>query len=374
MAKPLRALKSATDVRPEILFNWDELSLPMLLVSADEKIQGNLAFAERFTSGAIEIAQKDSKVIPLPGRNHTLTSQVLAQFGFHEQVELKSRNTSFLVDLEVIKAPPAIGQALIVVRDSRAKTELEEELADSHLEIARLHQTMVHNAKLTSLGELSAGLAHELNQPLQAILGYAEELKSGALSKETETEFLDDLAQAARTMADIVRTFRSFARDAREEATDVALSEVIRQAMKLTKQSLMVANTDLEISPFTREFFFKGNASQMIEVIVNFINNAKDAISSTPEKRGKINISLGHTADGATYLDVADNGSGIPEEIKDRIFDPFFTTKGPDQGTGLGLSIVHKICTQFNIRIEIFSELKKGTVFRLIFPKQEEHA
>ncbi len=372
MAKPLRALKSAVDVRPEILFNWNEISLPMLLVSQDETIQGNLAFAERFTSGAIEIARKDSKVIPLPGRNHTLTSQVLAQFGFHEQVELKSREASFLVDLEIVKAPTEIGKALIVVRDSREKTELEEDLADAHLEVARLHQTMVHNAKLTALGELSAGLAHELNQPLQAILGYAEELKSGQLTKDTESEFLDDLAQAARTMADIVRTFRSFARDAREETTDVSLGEVIRQAMKLTRQSLLVSNTDLEITPTTQEFFFKGNASQMIEVLVNFINNAKDAIGATPEKRGRIRITQGLTPTNETCLDIEDNGSGIPEEIRERIFDPFFTTKGPDQGTGLGLSIVHKICTQFHIRIELHTELKTGTRFRLIFPKQKE--
>jgi signal transduction histidine kinase len=371
MAKPLRAIQPTPETKSSILLNWDELSLPMLLVSSNEKVQGNQAFSERFTSEAIHVTPQDSKVIPLPGRNHTLTSQVLSQFGLHEQVELKSRKASFLVDLEVIQAPKDIGQALIIVRDARAKTELEEDLADSHLEIARLHQTMVHNSKLTALGELSAGLAHELNQPLQAILGYSAELQSGGLSAETQKEFLDDLVQAARTMADIVRTFRSFARDAKEEATDVALSEVIRQAIKLTRQSLLVANTDVEVAPQIKEFFFQGNSTQMIEVFVNLINNAKDAIGATPEKRGKIRITQGRTAAEETCLDITDNGSGITDEIKERIFDPFFTTKGPDQGTGLGLSIVHKICTQFQIRIEVISELGKGTTFRLIFPKKK---
>ena len=220
--------------------------------------------------------------------------------------------------------------------------------------------------RLASLGSLSAGIAHEINNPIGIITSRIELMLIDAAEHALPPPVVEDLHvlhRNAMRVASIAQRFLSFARQSPAERSSVELNRVVAQTVELVERQMgtglsIVTRLD-ETSPPVL-----GHANALQQVLLNLIVNARDAM----EGHGEIRIATGVAADrpGRVWLQVTDTGPGIPPEAMSRIFDPFYTTK--PSGTGLGLSVSYGIIQDHNGTIDVESAPGKGTTFLLTFP------
>lgn len=223
-------------------------------------------------------------------------------------------------------------------------TERTRELSEANDQLRRAQAELVQAGKLSALGQMSAGISHELNQPLMAIQSYAE--NAGLFLEREEparaAENLGRISDLARRMGRIIRNLRAFARQENEAMSDVDLVAVVAAALELTEARLRTASVRVDWTPPARPVRVRGGEVRLQQVLVNLLANAADAMAGG----GTVTIRLAR-ADGRVRLSVADTGPGIAEP--DRIFDPFYSTKevGASEGMGLGLSISYGIVQSF---------------------------
>ncbi len=283
--------------------------------------------------------------------------------------QVRAGGASFFVNLRASYGEH-MGRKAVIATTSDVSATIEAE------------QRLIQAAKMATLGEMSAGVAHELNQPLsvigtagnfltkQAARGTGPDL---AVLKEVSQELLDQVDRAKR----IIDHLREFGRKAKVERGRVELGEPIRGVFHLLGQQLRLhdVGVDCEVAPDLPPIW--GETNRLEQVFINLVLNARDAI----EKRrlqgdkfeGLINIRA-WAEDDQVRVSVRDNGSGIPEEDLGRIFEPFYTTKEVGKGTGLGLSISFGIVRDYNGTIEVSSQLGQGTTFLVSFPRAREEA
>lgn len=222
--------------------------------------------------------------------------------------------------------------------------ERTRELTEANDQLHRAQAELVQAGKLSALGQMSAGISHELNQPLMAIQSYAE--NAGLLLERAEparaAENLGRISDLARRMGRIIKNLRAFARQESEGMSDVDLVAVIAAALELTEARLRAAGVGVDWTPPARPVRVRGGEVRLQQVLVNLLANAADAM----EGGGTVRIRIDR-AGGRVRLSVADTGPGIAEP--DRIFDPFYSTKevGASEGMGLGLSISYGIVQSF---------------------------
>jgi C4-dicarboxylate-specific signal transduction histidine kinase len=223
--------------------------------------------------------------------------------------------------------------------------------------------------KLATVGTLAGGVAHEINNPLTAILTNVQMLLStGELDKES----LEIIEEATKRCKTIVQKLMTYAQKPMESTMfyKINLLEVVNTAVNFLKFHLEQDNIKIIVNGHQGDYLVKGNHNELEQVITNIILNAKDAIKQI-NKSGIVEINLSQDEDSVN-LAIKDEGKGIPQEIVPRIFDPFFTTKEVGKGLGLGLSICQAIIDKHNGKITVESEPNKGSVFTVQLPRVKE--
>ncbi len=228
---------------------------------------------------------------------------------------------------------------------------------------AELEQQLIQAEKLSSIGLLAAGVAHEVNTPLAVISTYAQMLARQISGDETKARMLEKIAKQTFRASEIVNSLLNFSRTSQTEFGEVDLNRIIQETISLIEPQLRKAGIELELSLAAGLPPIKGNAGRLQQVFLNLFLNARDAM----EEGGKLRV-RSFVSDGSVQVDVADTGKGIPPEILSRIYDPFFTTKPAKRGTGLGLSVTYGIVREHGGTIEVESLPGAGTCFHLDFP------
>jgi PAS domain S-box-containing protein len=233
-------------------------------------------------------------------------------------------------------------------------------------ELARQRQILHQNEKMSALGSLLAGVAHELNNPLSVVVGHAGLLEDFA----TDTA-IRDRALKIRTAADrcarIVRTFLAMARSKPRQRTAVQLNGTVAEALEIVAYGLRTADVEVvrALAPDLPPVWADGD--QLHQVFANLFVNAQQALQGVPPPR-RLMVTSGFDAD-MVWVEVADNGPGVPADIAHRIFEPFFTTKPQGVGTGVGLSVCHGIVAAHGGQIRLEPRTTQGATFVVSLPR-----
>ncbi|MBF0224194.1 MAG: HAMP domain-containing protein [Desulfobacterales bacterium] len=233
-------------------------------------------------------------------------------------------------------------------------------------ELDRRHNILVESHKLRAVGTLVAGVAHELNNPLNNTMLTASLLQEDfkELSDDQKNDMIQDILNETERSRKIVRNLLNFARKGESKVTPLDINQTLENSIKLVANQLKLSKISLN-SDFSKDLPPVHGDQQMIEqVFINLILNAIDILP----KKGTITISTKKTEHGYLAVEVKDNGLGIPEHILPRIFEPFFTTKVKGKGTGLGLSVSQGIVRKIGGNIEVKSKLSEGTTFTILLP------
>ncbi len=272
------------------------------------------------------------------------------------EVELPSLGGYFAISVYPIHVKDSLDGLVYVMRDVTERKQMERQ--------------MLASQKLADLGTLAAGIAHEINSPLQVITGVSQTLldrhTSGTLDGERLQKGLVTIHRSGWRCAEIVRALRTYAHAATTELVATDLNEVVRDTLLLLENQLKSwSNIKVELQLAETLPILQCDRNQMAQLLINLLTNARDAMP----KGGTIVIRTSYDPLGQrVLLSVSDTGVGIPESIRDKIFDPFFTTKPPGHGTGLGLSIVAGIVRAHHGEISLQTSSGEGTVFTIALP------
>jgi two-component system C4-dicarboxylate transport sensor histidine kinase DctB len=258
-------------------------------------------------------------------------------------------------------------KAMIHIMGDLRETTVEIERREQ--ELRDKQEQLVQAGKLATLGELTTGVAHELNNPLNNIglfVGNAVDLMElGATDKERIVREMSRAMQQVRKATEIISHLRTFGRAAPFSRDPVSLREVITQALSLMQEQLRLRDIHVTVDMGSEEPVVLGNPVQLEQVFINLLTNARDALAGSPRKAINISTSI---SDGWGEIALADSGPGIPPGLERRIFDPFFTSKDVGQGTGLGLSITYGIIKELGGTISVVSPPGEGATFLLRLP------
>jgi PAS domain S-box-containing protein len=226
-----------------------------------------------------------------------------------------------------------------------------------------LERRLVQADKMSSIGILAAGVAHEVNTPLAVISTYAQLLAKQISGDDQKAKLLDKIAKQTFRASEIVNSLLNFSRTSTTEFVEVDLNKVIRETLSLIEHQLQKSGIEVALNLEDSLPTVKGNSGKLQQVFLNLFLNARDAM----ENGGRLAVKTWN-ADGFARIDVSDNGQGIAPEHLERIYDPFFTTKGARKGTGLGLSVTYGIVREHGGTIEVESRLAAGSRFHLELP------
>ncbi len=290
---------------------------------------------------------------PCPG---CLVEETFQTGNTARRIERRWSSTKDALELEISTFPiwdndHNIVQVFIFEEDVTERQQLQASLAQSE--------------KLAAVGQLAAGVAHEINNPLTTILANAQLLRRSLPAQEADLlEMIGLIIEAGERASQAVRDLLDFARCERYEFAPTDVNETIQRALALLGHELGSRSIFLQFDPAIDLPMVNASQDHLQGVWLNLLINAVDAVN---KKTGKISIRTQKTNDAVQVL-VSDNGQGIPPEKISRIFEPFYTTKEPGHGTGLGLSVCHQIVTRHGGQIFVSSRLDVGTTFTVILP------
>ncbi|MBI4248845.1 MAG: HAMP domain-containing histidine kinase [Elusimicrobia bacterium] len=234
-------------------------------------------------------------------------------------------------------------------------------------ELESSRNRLIQSEKMAAVGQMAAGMAHEINNPMGVILGFAQGLAKRLQAGDPMALPVKSIEREALRCKELMQNLLLFSRSSKsQEREDLDLNASVEGALALVRVRAKMANVEL-VPEFAAGLpKVTANKNQIQQIVVNLCNNAVDAM---PEG-GQITVRTGHLAGPPAQIElqVQDTGPGIPEEIRAKIFEPFFTTKSLGKGTGLGLSLVYEIVERHNGTIALESGDKKGANFRMRFP------
>jgi signal transduction histidine kinase len=250
-----------------------------------------------------------------------------------------------------------------IVQDRRKMEVLVEQLRSANRDLEAAQQGLVRSEKLAGIGRLAAGLAHEIGNPLQIVMGYQELLQKSP-DRNTVQDIFPRMDQELRRIHDILRRLLEFARPIKEDVVDCDINDLLKECGSLIEGRKGFRNVTFEYIPAPDLPTVRTEPEKIRQILVNLIFNAVDAIS---DEGGTVSL-RSRICENSIEIEVADTGSGIPEEILDRIFDPFFTTKEPGKGTGLGLAVCLGLVESIGGSIAIRSSEGQGTTATVKLP------
>ena len=249
----------------------------------------------------------------------------------------------------------------------RSFTRMAHNLADNEIRLEENKRQLVYTEKMAALGQFSAGVAHEINNPLGIVLNHVQLLRSGRLSESEGTDFLGRIEVEIKRVSKLLRNFLHHAADDNLTFQDFALSPVVEEVTQLFAPKLRLKGACVDSGRFPPGLTIEGDPDAVKQVLFNLFYNALQAIH---HEGGRIEVSATRMADGCV-VQVRDNGEGMDGATKARIFEPYFTRK-QGYGTGLGLVLSQRIMRQHGGHIEVESEVNVGTTVSLWFPKGDE--
>ena len=312
------------------------------------------------TVRALEMLQKSNLDIPFVVVSGTMGEERAVEI-------LKAGATDYVLKNHIARLGPVVRRAL---RESAERAERR-----------KLQEQFLQAQKMESIGQLAGGVAHDFNNILTVIQGHATMLRMRASLPDEVRGSINQILLAAERATTLTRQLLTFSRKQATEARVLDLNEVVANMTKMLKHILR-ADVSLNVDYGSQSFLVRADAGMMEQVLMNLAINARDAMPHG----GKLIVTTSDECIGPEYvqlnpqgavgdsvcLAVADTGEGIPPENLARIFEPFFTTKPVGQGTGLGLATVYGIVRQHNGWLTVYSELGKGTVFRIYLPAAKE--
>lgn len=242
---------------------------------------------------------------------------------------------------------------------------VEQKIIQSDAE--RLQEQLRHADRLATIGQLAAGVAHELNEPLAGILGFAQlSLKSDGLGEQTRHD-LKKITAAALHARKVIRKLLVFSREKPIDKHRLQLNDIVSNGLYFLESRCTRAGIELKIELSDAAPEVIADQSQLIQILTNLVVNSIQAMPGG----GRLVVRTGK-ANNCTTMSVVDTGTGMSQEVQERMFNPFFTTKSDDQGTGLGLSVVHGIVISLGGSIDVESEINKGTKVTVSFPVDQK--
>ncbi len=267
-----------------------------------------------------------------------------------------------------------IVQVVHISRDITERKNSEQKLADAYKELKETQEQLIQSGKMAAMGQLAAGVSHELNQPLTGIKGFAQAILMDIDEKNPVRADLNKIIEQANRMDKIIQHVRFFARRSEFVMRKLDINQPIEDSLMLLNEQLRVHNIRVKKSLNSNLPGIQGDPNQFEQVFLNLITNAKDAIDNLMSPDGGeliVKTSLSRDKKNIEIL-FEDTGCGIPKENLEHIFNPFFTTKSPEGGIGLGLSIVYRIIENHKGKVEVESEEGKGTAFKITLPTSYE--
>lgn len=296
------------------------------------------------------------------GRFLSLFQEILAGKQRFGSIEIRARHKSGEWRLMRCHASPLVNES--------GKIEGAIVSARDITQLKRLEDQLVQSERLAAMGQMLAGVAHELNNPLTAILGITELLRDQPGTTDTAKRQLELSHRQARRAARIVQNLLDFSRPAAPQKKPLDVNALVERACQLHEHSLRRNNISLQFTPSPGLPLVLGDANQLIQILLNLVTNAEQAICEIRES-GRIEIDLRNASD-TVAIRIRDDGPGIKPEVLPKIFDPFYTTKRPGGGTGLGLSISQTIIREHRGTIEAAPHPDGGTVFTVSLPAISE--
>jgi signal transduction histidine kinase len=283
-----------------------------------------------------------------------------------ESLFMAKDGTRIPVELRTLVIRGASGdfaQTFTVSRDLRKLKEMQESL--------------IHTGRLAAIGELAAGVVHDLNNPLTAVILASSIMKSVADSpdlpaqelREQASHFCETINESASTMEKLTTRLRDFSRGIKEQHTPVDLFDPIHDALFILAHKIRANNVRVTCSFVKAKYWTQGDRNQIQQVFLNLFANACDAMAQSDVRELGVDIRQDSIDDKPFWrCEVCDSGEGVPQELQEQVFKSFFTTKPRGKGTGLGLSISRSILKEHNGDIRLVSERGKGATFSVLLP------
>jgi two-component system, NtrC family, C4-dicarboxylate transport sensor histidine kinase DctB len=388
---------------------FEEASDALLAVALPSQriLLANSAFATLMAMAGDELVGESLNILQntIPkdfNRERHVDSELLQNPGFYTDVALQSRDGVLHLLSVKVKHIERDGQliALAVFSDDTERQLMLRDLVAKHQsletayqELGQVHSTlkltqekMNQASKLLALGELAAGISHELNQPLTGIRGFSQEIqdilqKDKKPSRKNLLSLATEIILNSDKMASLLSQFRSFAReekkqfkDSAEKPSEISLKQLVSSVSRLLQRQMESHGIQVSISGLQEsDCLFLGRSHPVEQILINLITNSRDAILEKKHEntrlRGKVEVTAEWDKDHL-WLRVSDNGSGIPESLRPRIFDPFFSTKEMGHGMGLGLSISYSLAHSLGGDLTLENTSQLGTTFVLKLPVQ----